>query len=87
MVISDTSKSQFLIKFFLNSINKENTFLLGSQFEKDLKSEEYTASLLQKIQVSMRNGNIIVMNNLEPIYPSLYDLFNQTLIQVCGKKY
>ena len=87
MVISDTSKSQFLIKFFLNSINKENTFLLGSQFEKDLKSEEYTASLLQKIQVSMRNGNIIVMNNLEPIYPSLYDLFNQTFIKICERKY
>ena len=87
MVISDPSKSQFLIKFFLDSINKEKIFLLGSQFEKDLKSEEYTASLLQKIQGAMRNGDIIVMNNLEPIYPSLYDLFNQTFIEICKKKY
>ena len=33
----------------------------------------------------MSNGEIILMNNLESFYPSLYDLFNQTLIQVCGK--
>ena len=87
MVISDTTKSQFLIKFFLNSINKDKIFLLGSQFENDLKSEKYTASLLQKIQGAMRNGDIIVMNNLESIYPSLYDLFNQTFIDICKKKY
>ena len=54
---------------------------------KDLKNEEYTSSLLQKIQISMKNGEIIVMNNLESIYPSLYDLFNQTFTNVCGKKY
>ena len=35
----------------------------------------------------MSNGEIIQMNNLESFYPSLYDLFNQTFTQVCGKKY
>ena len=87
MVISDTSRSQHLIQFLLKSLNKQNSFLLGSHFEKDLKSEEYITSLLQKIQVSMKVGEIIIMNNLESLYPSLYDLFNQTLTQVCGRKY
>ena len=41
MVISDRNKSQFLIKCLLKSLNKKNSFLLGSHFEKDLKSEEY----------------------------------------------
>ena len=63
------------------------TFLLGSHFDNDLKSEKYTASILQKIQVSMKFGDIIIMNNLESIYPSLYDLFNQSFTEVCGKKY
>ena len=87
MIISDISKSQFLIQFILKKLKKENIFLLGSHFMKDLKNEEYTSSLLQKIQISMKNGEIVVMNNLESIYPSLYDLFNQTFTNVCGKKY
>ena len=106
MIISDTSRSQFLIKFLLDTINKEenekikekenskeektnkeSSFLLGSHFDSDLKSEKYTASILQRIQVSMKYGEIIVMNNLESIYPSLYDLFNQSFTQVCGRKY
>ena len=87
MIISDTSRSQFLVQFLLQTINKESSFLLGSHFDSDLKSEKYTASILQRIQVSMKYGQIIVMNNLESIYPSLYDLFNQTLTEVCGRKY
>ena len=34
----------------------------------------------------MSNGKIIIMNNLEFFYPSLYDLFYQTFTQVYGKK-
>ena len=62
MIISDTSRSQFLIRFLLDTINKEenekikekenskeekinkeSSFLLGSHFDSDLKSEKYTA--------------------------------------------
>ena len=35
----------------------------------------------------MSNGKIIIMNNLEFFYLSLYYLFNQPFTQVCGKKY
>ena len=87
MIISDTSKSYYLIQFLLTSLNKDNSFVLGSHFEKDLKSEEYTAAILQKIQGAMLNGEIIIMNNLESLYPSLYDLFNQTFVYIENKKY
>ena len=87
MIISDTSRSQFLVEFLLQTINKNNSFLLGSHFDSDLKSEKYTASILQRIQVSMKNGDIVIMNNLESVYPSLYDLFNQTFTEICGRKY
>ena len=87
MLISDTSKSQYLIQYFLKSVDKFKTILIGSKFEKDSKSEKYAASLLQKIQGAMRNGEIIIMNNLEPIYPSLYDLFNQNFVEICERQY
>ena len=63
------------------------SLLKEKDFDKDLKSEKYTASILQRIQVSMKFGDIVIMNNLESIYPSLYDLFNQSFTEVCGKKY
>ena len=68
MVISDRIKSECLIKCLLKSLNKKNSFLLGSHFEKDLKSEEYIESLLYKMQEVMSNGEIIIMNNLESFY-------------------
>ena len=62
MLISDNTKSQFLIKLLLNSINRNKLYLIGSIFENDLKSEKYNISLIKKIKGPMKNGNIIIMN-------------------------
>jgi len=78
--------------------DKENifTFLVGSQFESDIEineknsheyNEEYSFKILNKIQVYMEQGNILILSGLSCIYPSLYDLFNQNFSIVGGKKH
>ena len=88
MVISNLSISQFLIGVFLKKLNLESKsiFYTGSHFEVDLKNEYYSASIINKIQVPIEKGDILIMNNLESIYPSLYDLFNQNFTYIEGKR-
>ena len=87
LVISNSSLSQFLIKSILEKLNKKYIFFLGSHFEEDLKNEYYSASVINKMQVGIEDGDVIIMNNLESIYPSLYDLFNQNFTYISGKKF
>ncbi len=87
LVISKSSISKYLINYILTRMKKKNVFLSGSKFELDLINEKYSLSLLNKIEILMKFGNVIVLDNLESIYPSLYDLFNQSFQIVAGKKY
>ena len=59
---------------------------LGSHFDDDLKNEYYSVSLINKIYVATEEGDVIIMNNLESIYLSLYYLFNQNFTYISGKK-
>ena len=60
---------------------------MGSPFELDLNSEEYILKVLNKIQSHMERGNILILKNLESVYPSLYDLFNQNFTVHGNKNY
>jgi len=81
----------------LNNYTEKNfTFMFGSQFDNDIQSneknsyeynEEYSYKALNKIQIFMQQGNILILSGLNSIYPSLYDLFNQNFSFVGGKKY
>ena len=64
----------------VNELKKEYIFFLGSRFEDDINTWEYSAKNIHKIQVCMEKGTITVFKNLESIYPSLYDLFNHMII-------
>ena len=76
-----------MIDTLLNELNKEYVFFLGSKFEDDINKEEYSAKNIHKIQVCMEKGSITVFKNLESIYPSLYDVFNQNFSIHYNKKY
>ena len=65
----------------------EYKFFLGSRFEDDINKEEYSVKMLQKIQICMEQGILTVFKNLESIYPSLYDLFNQNFHIIHQQKY
>ena len=87
LVISKSSVSTFLLSSILSKFNKNNNFYIGSQFPNDLQNEEYSLKILNKIQLHMEQGNILILKHLESVYPALYDLFNQNFTEVNQKNY
>ena len=93
LLISKSSVSNYLINSILTSeemkkdLKKELSFYIGSGFRKDQLSESYGLKILNKIQLQMEQDKILLLNDLESVYPSLYDLFNQNFTIVSGKKY
>ena len=89
LLISKSSISNYLLSTILNdkSINKESVFYIGSRFVKDLHSEEYTLKILNKVQVQMEQNKVLLLSDLESVYPALYDLFNQNFTVVSEKNY
>ena len=87
LVTSKSSVSFFLLSSIVSKLNKDSSFYIGSQFKKDLQSEEYTLKILNKIQLHMEHGKVLILNNLESVYPALYDLFNQNFTKVSEKNY
>ena len=87
LVVSKSSVSTFLLSTILSEENQEYIFYIGSKFEADLSTEEYALKILNKIQVDMENGNIIILKDLESVYPAMYDLFNQNFTVLSNKNY
>ena len=73
--------------FHTKNQNKEIIFYIGSRFIQDQYSEEYTLKMINKIQIQMEKNCILILKDLETIYPSLYDLFNQNFTVVAEKNY
>jgi hypothetical protein len=82
-----SNNATYLLSSILEKMGKKFIFVIGSQFEKDLESENYSVKILNQIQLCMEEGNILVLKDLEVIYPSLYDLFNQNFTSVGGKNF
>ncbi len=87
LVIANSSISSCLLSSILKKTNKNYSFFIGSEFEDDQKNEEYSLKVLNKVQLHMEQGNILILNNLESVYPNLYDLFNQNFTLVGNKNY
>ena len=87
LIISKSSLSSFLLSSIISEEQKEYSFCVGSKFKQDLNSEEYSLKILNKMQTHMENGDIIVLNNLETLYPAMYDLFNQNFTILGDKNY
>ena len=66
---------------------KNISFFIGSRFIEDQYSEEYTLKMINKIQIQMEKNSILILKDLESVYPSLYDLFNQNFTVVSEKNY
>ena len=86
MIITKSSLSLYLLQFIMDNIKKKFNIFTGSQFGDQVK-EDYSFKMLHKIMVSMEQGQLLVLNNLEFIYPSLYDVFNSNFNTVGQKKF
>ena len=87
LLVTKASISQFLINSILKELNKTGILFIGSKFEKDIKEESYSAGLLNKLQYTVSQDNVMILKNLDSIYPSLYDLFNQNFIKAGERNY
>ena len=84
---SKSPANSYLISSILTEEKKDYVFYLGSKFEKDLKSEEYILKVLNKLQIYLEEDKILILENLDSVYPALYDLFNQNFTVVANKEY
>ena len=82
-----------IVKYLENILKTEKRryiFLTGSVFKNDKKAAQkgggYSEDLLNKIQFQITKDDILILKDLEIIYPSLYELFNQNYTKI-GKKY
>ena len=68
-------------------IKKEIISYIGSKFNDDENSEEYILKMINKIQVQMEKNVVLILKDLESVYPSLYTLFNQNFTIIGDKNY
>jgi len=59
----------------------------GSKFIYDKNNALYINEILNKIKYQMETDNTLILNDLEIIYPILYELFNQSYTYLDGKKF
>ncbi|CAC5397569.1 RNF213 [Mytilus coruscus] len=70
----------------LNDAKRPFEIIIGSRFEDDL-SDDYNYRILSRIILCMEQGLVLILNGLESIYGSLYDMLNQNYTVVGNKKY
>ena len=87
LLVSKSSISNYLLNLIFNKMNIKYSFYLGSKFKDENEGEDYSVKMLNKIQLQMESGGTLVLQNLEIIYPSLYDLFNQNFTKMGNKNY
>jgi len=76
LLITHKTKNDTLIEFILNKLKKEYRFIQGSKLIDD-QTEDYVLDKTWSIISFMENGEIIILKDLEIMYPKFYDLFNQ----------
>ena len=87
LILSKSSNVQFLIELLLTKENKDYIFYNGSQFEEDKKSQIYNIRMLTKMKQAAEEGKVLCLLNLDYLYPSYYDVFNQNYTVIDGKNY
>ena len=87
MLISDGNDASDIIKYILNSIKKEYIEIVGSKYKNDLKYGRYSEEILNKIKYIMSANNILILRDLDMVYASLYDIFNQNFTSMGDKKF
>jgi len=90
MLISEGNDGSDIIKYLLSKIkNKKDKYieLVGSKYKKDIKSGKYSEEILNKIKYLMETDCILILKDLDMIYASLYDLFNQNFTCMGDKQF
>ena len=87
MLISDGNDGSDIVKFILYSLERKFIELVGSKYKADIRSGVYSEDILNKIKYIMEADNVLILRDLDMIYASLYDLFNQNFTCMGDKKF
>ena len=87
MLISEGTDGSDIAKYILNKEKRNYIELVGSKFKGDTKTGKYSEEMLNKIKYIMETDNVLILRDLDMIYPSLYDLFNQNFTLIGDKKF
>ena len=72
----------------MNSNSDDNNIIyMDSPFKGDRMNISYQTEMIMNIEKSVTEGKVIILSDLEQIYSTFYDLFNQNYINKDGKKY
>ena len=84
ILFSKPSLSHFIIK---ELVPEKHSFLIGSMYDKDMNEEHYFNKILTTIQKKLETDCCLILQDLNKIYPSFYDLFNQNYTKVQEKNF
>ena len=98
LLSSEKSMFDFLINFIKKELEKMNenssdnkqinyVNYIGSPFKGDKMNISYQTEMIVNIENSVAQGKVIILSNLDQIYSTFYDLFNQNYIVKDGKNY
>ena len=87
LILSESTNIQFLIESLIKEKGRNYVFYNGSQFKEDKHSQTYNIKMLTQMNKAAEEGKILCLSNLEYIYPSYYDVFNQNYMIREKKKY
>ncbi|CAJ0901056.1 6354_t:CDS:10 [Entrophospora sp. SA101] len=80
MVIGKSESIVNLLNYQLKMQNLDPVVILGSQFPED--HDDYSYNILSRIMMCVEAGRPLILTDLEIIYGSLYDLWNQSYVVV-----
>ena len=86
LLITEKTKNDTLIEYILKDLNKPYRFIQGSKLKED-QNENYVLEKAWSIISSMEKGDIIILKDIEIIYPKFYDLFNKNLQKFGNDQY
>ena len=87
IIYDDMSLCNYIIKYILEEKNRKYEFYLGSLFKGDISDETQISLTISEIGINLKEGKVIIFQNMDSIYPSLYDLFNQSYAEKNNKLY
>ena len=84
ILFSKPSLSHFIIK---ELVPENHSFLIGSMYDKDMNEDHYFNKILTTIQKKLETDCCLILQDLNKIYPSFYDLFNQNYTTIQDKSF
>ena len=101
LLITENYLSQELLNYILDDICQDKNknkfkgkddeiytkYFFGSVYKSDKNNILYSNEILSNIKFQMGTNNILILKDLESVYPALYELFNQSYTYLNGKKF